>query len=69
MHLGKVPGGGFTLPKSSPKSAPADNLDEVVVSAKYMEPELPEIVVSARKIPWYAWAAVGVALASLVTRR
>lgn len=54
---------------SSPKSNPADNLDEVKVAVKrvYVPPEdLPEITVSARPIPWYAWMLGGVASYALV---
>jgi hypothetical protein len=79
MHLGKIPGGGYTAPKSSPKIPPADyDLEEVTVTAKRLpvpasapvdEGPLEEILVTARKIPWYAWAAVGFAGAVLIARK
>lgn len=73
MLLGKVPGGGLaplTRVTSSPKSPPSvndpDTLDEVIVTAKPRNiappaEDMPEIVVEGRRIPWYAWALIGVA--------
>lgn len=88
MLLGKVPGGGLRpIMTSSPKTPPAindpNNLDEVVVTAKKLavpapvnlpaEEDIPEIVVTGTRIPWYAWALAGVAgfaiLDSLLGRR
>lgn len=88
MLLGKVPGGGTRpLVSSSPKTPPAindpTNLDEVVVTAKKVavpapvnlpaEEDIPEIVVTGTRIPWYAWIAAGVVgfavLDSLLGRR
>ncbi len=73
MLLGKLSG-------SSPKMVPLNdptNLDEVIVTARRREvappsEDIPEIVVSGRRIPWYVWAAGGVvafvALSSLARR-
>lgn len=50
---------------SSKKTPPSGNLDEVVVNAKYQtatpyaDAAMPEVVVSATRIPWYVWAALG----------
>lgn len=87
MLLGKVPGGGTRpLVTSSPKTPPAindpNNLDEVIVTAKKIAvpapvnlpaEDIPEIVVTGTRIPWYAWVIAGVAgfavLDSLLGRR
>lgn len=64
--------------KSSPKMNPADNLDEVHVTAQYAtatpyaDAAMPEVTVSAKRIPWYVWAllgGVGIALILGVTRK
>ena len=64
--------------KSSPKMNPADNLDEVKVTAQYQtatpyaDAAMPEIEVSGTRIPWYAWAilgAVGVSILLGVARK
>lgn len=86
MLLGKVPGGGFSpivtsAPKSPPKVNNPDELSEVIVTAQKrltstaapVEEDLPEIVVTGTRIPWFAWVAAGVAgfalLDSLLGRR
>lgn len=86
MLLGKVPGGGFAPISSAPKTPPfvafpplndPTNLDEVVVSARAVPvapvEDMPEIVVQARRIPWYVWAIAGgvgyIALARLLGGR
>jgi hypothetical protein len=87
MLLGKVPGGGtrplISSPKMPPKLNDPTNLDEVVVTAKKIavpapvnlpaEEDIPEIVVTGTRIPWYAWVVAGVAgfavLDSLLGRR
>lgn len=55
---------------SSPKMPPAQNFKAdappvvgvpTPVQAYAPVEEIPEIVVSAKRIPWYAWVAVGVA--------
>lgn len=57
MLLGKLSG---SAPKSSPVNDPT-NLDEVVVTARpvAVAEDVPEIVVSGRRIPWYVWLGVG----------
>jgi hypothetical protein len=75
MLLGKLSGGAYSpLSGSAPKSAPwALNIPGVtapfvpppadyVTLPKTSEPveEIAEIVVAAKKIPWYAWAFAGV---------
>lgn len=54
-----------SAPKTPPSSnSAADNLDEVAVRVKRIpeasSEDIPEIVVSAKRIPWYAWALAGV---------
>lgn len=53
------------LAGSAPKANPADDLSEVAVKVKpvavtEVEEDLPEIVVSSRRVPWYVWALGGV---------
>lgn len=58
--------------RSSPKMNPADNLDEVQVTAQYAtatpyaDAAMPEVTVSAKRIPWYVWAVLGAVGVSLL---
>lgn len=46
-------------------SSISTDLDEVRVNVKRIEDPLQEIVVSAKRIPWYEWVMLGIAAATL----
>lgn len=60
-------------PASSPKMNPAsNNLDEVQVTAQYAtatpyaDAAMPEIAVTAKRIPWTVWVVLGAVGAALL---